>query len=963
MCGLLGSMGSARAAAPDVPLADYILTSWTVKDGLPSNVIWSIAQDAEGYLWLGTNGGLVRFDGERFVTIASVGSTAIPKAPVRTVYSARDGSLWAGFTEAGGASRIRDGEVRTFGERDGLTGGVTTAFVEDRGGGIWAGTTSGLFRLSGDRFQKMGRANGLPETRVDSTYVDREGSLLVGTSAGVFRKPAATDTFEQIDPIDDLAPTFRGFCEDASGHLWVTDYVVGFRRLGSSRRLQPMTERGRGNRLLEDRQGDMWLATMGEGIWRIHFDASGERFSVEKARLAGARSILEDREGSIWAAAGDGLIRLTKPKVLPVTNLGLVAAVEAADDGGVWIGTADDLIRFPDGARQASKSVISNIGVRAVRADGKGGLWIATNTGLLRDAGGRTTRYLTSSGRPLTRVNALAAGANGGIWISDRDQGVFHWSDGDTAVQPMAELAATRATSMHTDRSGRVWFSSTSGRLGMIDTHDKVRTYGAQDGLGTAPYNAMYEDRSHVVWIGGSDGLSRLVDGRFVKLNWRGSVSAILEDDDGDLWLANGSGIVLLSRAELKRAIASPSYEVRHTLFDAADGLAGMPISFGSQSATRARDGTLWFVTGRGVTVIRPDTLEQVEEPSRVKIEQALADERPISAASDTQIPAGTMRLDISYTSVQLDVTHKTRFRYRLEGLDADWIDAGTNRHALYTQLPPRNYQFHVTASKTDGSWSDVGTTWVFTVPPRFYQTKLFALACVSAVAGATWAAWLLHVRRMRRHFALLLGERARLSRELHDTLLQSLVGVALQFDAVSNRLAPASPARQELVRLRRRVEEHIREARHSIWNLRLPTLQRRDLVSALRDTAERSASNQSVIVDFRVLGTPRRCGSDVEEQILRIGQEAILNAVRHARATRIDVELDYGLLDVSLRVSDDGCGFDPLEPESADHYGLVSMRERAAQIGGRLVLTSRAGSGTSVAVSISSSGEAREVA
>jgi signal transduction histidine kinase/ligand-binding sensor domain-containing protein len=947
------------APSPALPLSDYVITSWTTKDGLPSDVIWSIAQDQEGYLWLGTSGGLVRFDGVRFVTRQQIGGTPLPHAPVRKVYVARDGSLWVGFMEAAGVSRISGDSVRHFTEREGLPRVTVADFLEEPDGSLWAGGSAGLFswRADRDRWTAESGQHGLPETRVDSLFLDRDGHLLVGTSAGVFRRARGSGRFELIDTIDDTAPRFRGFSQDPSGRVWVSDATVGFRPLGRQRLTRAAAaDQGRGNYPLVDREGSLWLATMGEGIWRIR-NPGTPRESVEKARVLGARVVFLDDQDNIWTAAGDGLSRLRKPRVIPVTNLGLVSAVEASPDGSVWAATADELIQFPAGATQPyTRQPVKGARISAIRSDrATGALWVATNGGILRCWPGRVEWFPVEEHTfALGRVNSIAPAPGGRLWMSHRERGLFRWHPQrpDVFEQP-AHMAPVRANSLYSDSAGRVWVTGVTARLGLIEPDGTTRSYGPQDGLGPGPYNGVLEDSHAVLWVGGSDGLSRMVGGRFVKLDmsnrFRGGAAGLVEDDDGDLWLGTASGIVSVTRSELDRLTARPDHEVRATLFEAADGLAGMPINFGSPSIARARDGRIWFVTGRGLSVLEPQSLKTPGTPPEVRIESVVADEQPVPVAARPTLSADTSRLEIDYTALELTTPFRTRFRYRLEGLDADWIDAGTRRQAIYRDLPARHYRFQVVASTSDGGWSDAAAVWEFSIPPRFYQTASFMSLCVGTVLAFTWALWQLRLRRVRRQFALLIGERARLSREIHDTLLQSLFGVALQCDAVSNSLEPTSATRHQLVRLRKQVEAHIREARHSIWNLRAPTLAARDLPGALRDVIERLVSGTALDAEVSVRGTPYSISGDADEQLLRIAQEAVLNAVRHAHAEHVQVVLAYSRDGIGLRVSDDGRGFDPssAEGEASGHYGLVSMRERAAEVGGRLTITSARGEGT----------------
>ena len=941
-------------------LADYTVASWSVRDGLPSTVIWAITQDSEGYLWLGTDGGLVRFDGVRFVVVENVGSTPFPRARVVGLYLSRDGSFWIGF--AGGVSRIRHGELSNFGEREGLPSGVVRGLVGDASGRVYVATnTGGLFEFDGNRWQKIGSKYGLPESSLDSTFIDRAGNFLVGTSIGIFQRRPGEETFRLVDAFDDVGRegALRGFSQDASGQVWVTDFAVGFRKLGERRPPNRGLHAGRGSQILHDRAGSLWVATSGQGLWRVRQDPGSQAPTIETARVAGSRSIFEDRDGNIWSGSDGGLMRLTKPRVTPVTSLGPVSALEATADGSVWASTAYELARFStnQGRWRSERIRLPDGDIKALRVDEHGTLWAALNSGLVHFVNGRPLSLPVPRDRSLNRINAIASNARDSLWISDRDQGLFLWeARRPEALTPVLLPDNSKLTDLYTDRSGRLWFSSTAGRLGVVNRDGRVVTFGPQEGLRAGPYHGIYEDRDHILWVGDSEGLSRLTNDRFVRVNdlnrFRGFVTAIVEDVDGDLWLATPAGIAWVRRSELNRAASHPAFEPRFVFFDGSDGSAGVPIGgSGSLSGVRASDGSLWFVTGRGLTVVDSRSLKKSRVPTKVKVEETTVDEHASSAVAQTVLPPRTTRLQIDYSAVELTYPEKIRFRYRLEGFDAEWIDAGRRRQALYTHLPPRTYSFRVVASNVDGSWNEPGAVWEFSIAPMFYQTAWFAAVCALVLGFCTWAAWEIHLRHVRRQFALLLGERVRLSRELHDTLLQSLVGIAVQVGAVANTLDASSTAKGQIVRIRKQVEEYIREARHSIWNLRTPILETRDLASALRDIGERATVNTPVAFEFKLSGTPSRQLEDVEEQLLRIGQEAVLNAVHHAQAHRIHVELEFGDRSLTLRVTDDGIGFDTRAvlgmSTPGDHYGLVTMKERAEQIGSLLTLTSEKGSGT----------------
>ena len=527
-----------------------------------------------------------------------------------------------------------------------------------------------------------------------------------------------------------------------------------------------------------------------------------------------------------------------------------------------------------------------------------------------------------------------------------------------TPFDHIDELKDAHVTSATIDRTGRLWLAFTGSRIGVLSGRGAFQSYGPGDGVGNGPHYEIYADADNTVWIGGANGLTRFRDGKFVAATRAnglpgGGVFAVAEDDARNLWLATSAGIIRLAESEFEEAAVNRQHQLRFRNYDTADGLAGFPVLLGDRTAVRAGDGTLWFVTSRGLSVVDPESLAPARPSPHVTIDDIRADDRHASGASLT---AGTRKVEIDFTAPELTYPLKTRFRYRLDGLDTDWVEAGPRRQVLYTSLPPRNYTFRVAVSKEEGGWAETEATWAFAVAPHFYQTWWFYALGAACAAGTVWSAWQLRVRQLRQQFSLVLGERVRLSRELHDTLLQSLVGLALEFDAVSKSLdtSPAA-AKERVVKIRERVEAYIREARRSIWSLRSPALETGDLIEALREGAERATSGQAVKLEFKVHGVPHRFESDVEHQLLRIGQEAVLNAVRHSNAQTVELDVNYKEREVILRVSDDGCGFDgqPAAEGTSDHYGITTMRERAEQVGGRVVISSVPGRGTTVEATV----------
>lgn len=967
------SVSPARATDLRSVLTGYTVTSWSQKDGLPAGIVYALAQDNDGYLWVATDDGPYRFDGVRFSAWSQLSDQELPSKLVRALRVDKDGALWVGYGGGGGVSRLRNGRAESFGRSEGLPDSPISTLVVDAQGLLWAGTGVGLYYFRDGSWQKYPPDRGLPEGSVfTATFLDRRNQMYVGNAIGFYRYRGIDQRFERVEATTDVT---RAISEDPTGNLLVTDEVAGFRRVGTMHPQIDRTERGRGRQLLRDRRGNLWVGTSGQGLWRVRFDDQGRVLLTERATALsglladGIVALLEDREGNIWSGTIEGLNRLTPHKVAQVTEIGLVAGVESGADGSIWVGTVDELLRFGSSSTRQAEEHVSLRGsrLRALHSDASGTTWVATSQGLSRVTKGRLVPVPISrargEGEMPTQIDTITSDGQGGIWLFDSARGLLHYSDGRLRSVGLAVSSArTRVSAAYTDSSGRAWFAFSDGRVATSDG-EGARLLGPEDGVDGGVYQAIYEDSRHRVWLGGTAGLTRFADGTFVTIK-RGdgfpvsNLTAIVEDDASHLWMGSGVGIIQINLDECDRGAVDPSYQMQYRLYDRADGLAGLPFVYSTnRRAVRARDGGLWFVTARGLTVIDPDQLRTDDVMLPVRIEGVVADGVRLRPDRQLHLPARTSRVEIEFTAVNLTSPLKQQFRHRLEGFDPQWIDAGTRRQAFYTNLPPRSFRFHVVSTNVAGAWPAQGETWAFVIEPVFYQTRWFMALSVGLIIAGVAGAWRLHLGQVRRQFALLLGERARLSREIHDTLLQSLVGVALQFDAMANEQDVTSGTQKDrFVRMRKQVEEYIREARQSIWDLRSPTLSVQDLVSALREAGERATAHSNVGFSLSVNGAPRRLPAKVEEQILRIGQEAMVNAVRHAHAERVSVDLDFENTRLTLRVHDDGRGFEPGSVTSSNnegHYGLTSMRERAEQVGGSLRVDSTPGRGTHIEATV----------
>jgi signal transduction histidine kinase len=764
-------------------------------------------------------------------------------------------------------------------------------------------------------------------------------------------------SFSLVDTFEIGSNAWQGFTEDAHGTVWISDFRQGFRRVGA-KPSRSATQRGWGVQLLHDRRGNIWVATRGQGLWRARANQHGDpdmEFLTRRHGLAtdAVQCVFEDREGNVWVGTQAGLQRLTPHRVTPLTDIPIARATALTPDGSVWVGSAQGLTRFSATGRRhyGEPEGLPGSVVLATQVDREGALWVATERGITRFSNETFSPLIVSSGKRVQRVFSLVHRGSV-LWLRDVNWALAKVSDtGD--ILPITEIPEDFRRGVVTladDSQGNMWLGGMNGRLGVLRPDGTFARREVRIGSITA----ITPGADGSLWLGGDEGLSVLEGDRVQTVTAAHGlptrVRSIAVDRDGVLWVGFGSGIARIEKSEFTKALASASYRIRYRLFNTADGAAGVPMTEGSRTAVMAPDNRLWFATSAGVTIIDPRQIGEPRHTAPAILESVTAGARTTAAVPGLTLPARTTQLQFSFTAPTLTDSMRVEFKYRLDGVDRDWVDGGTNRQAAYANLGPGPYTFRVKATNGDGVWS-TPAAFAFTVNPTFYQTRWFYIACAMALLLAIYASWRLHARRMHTQYALVLAERMRMSRAIHDTLLQGLAGLALQLDDLSHAPeATPTASRDRVRRMRRRVEEYIREARQSIWDLRSPALEKRSLPHALREVGARAVADRPVSLDVSVKGAPQSCSPAVEQQLVLICQEALANAVRHGSPRHIDVELEYGQEQVSVRVSDDGRGFDPARVEHVTgHYGVLSMRERAAQVRGQLTIASQPGNGTRV--------------
>ena len=987
LAAALAGWHSARALDTALDINEYAHTAWTVRDGFSLGNIYAMTQTHDGYLWLGSEFGLFRFDGSHTVPWQPPGGRQLPNIAVNDLLVARDGTLWIGTF---GGLATWDGRKLT--QLHAFDGRFITALYQDHEGTVWVGTMESPARLCALRDGRA-RCYGAQldlGAAVWTIHEDDSGTLWAGAQTGLWR--IAPGTPRQVATSQALGGAVLrssgpiGLTRSDPGKMLVAVHNAGLMQLAGDEVTPYPISINDSNKLLRDRDGSLWVGTIERGLIHIH-DGRTDTFTQSDG-LSGdiVLGLFEDREGSIWVSTTGGLDRFRE---LPVSTISgrqglpsdVTSAVLAAADGSVWIATHDGLTQWSNGTARTYQrsSGLPADSVQSLYQDHSGRIWVFTDGGLGYLEHGR---YIAVPGVLGGEVNSITGDDSGNLWLS-RQQSLLHLRDGR-----VVERIPGSAFGHHQDVSvlladpqrGGLWLGFWQGGGVAYLEDGRVRAfYAAADGL-SAGQVADLRLGNGALWVATTGGVSRIDDGRIATLTSRNGLPCdnamwTLEDNQHSLWVYTACGLVRIARLQLDAWIADPNHRVQATVLGPQDGVRLRSISASSfgPRATIGTDGKIWFLSGGGVQVLDPDHLVFNGLPPPVHIEQVIADGRLYwqdlrdGTPATLRLPPQPRDLEIDYEALSLVAPEANQFRYRLDGRDRGWYDAGNRRLALYTDLPPGDYRFHVIASNNSGVWNEQGAAIDFSIAPMFWQTAWFRIACGAAFLALLLALYRLRARQLALQFNRTLDarvhERMRIARDLHDTLLQSFQGVLLQFGAAL-RLLGREPekAREVLVGAIDQAGHAIREGREAVQGLRMSAEESSDLAAPIARLArELAAERQGAAapsVRIEVQGTVRPLHPIERDEIFRIAAEALRNAVHHSQGTQIEVELRYDARAFRLRVRDDGRGTDPrvLAGDQTGHFGLRGMRERAALAGGKLALWSAPNAGMEVELIIPAS-------
>ncbi len=965
---LLVWSGTVFALDPNRELSQFGHEIWLTENGLPQNTVHAITQTKNGYVWIGTEGGLARFDGVSFAVFDKQNTSQLNSNYIRTLLEDRQGALWIGTAE--GLVRMQGGKFTAFTTHDGLPNDSIQSLYEDHQGNLWVATAAGLGLLKGNAVTTFSTKERLIGGSIQALFEDAEGALWIGTPYGLSRfKDGRFANFTVRDGLG--SNSVRAIQQGKDGRLWFGT-LSGLSLFSGGRFTTYRSRDGlpsdRIMALYADREGTLLVGTA-SGLGRFREDHFTSFDPEEGLSSTTILSLLEDLEGNLWIGTESGGVNLLKDTKFTTYSIrnglssDLVKAVYGNHSGDIWIGTDGGGLNLLNRGRltnYTTRNGLSSNVVLALFGDDEGNLWAGTPNGLNRFKDGRFIAQTSGAGLANEYVRCVFQDHNGYLWIGTRS-GLTRMKDGILKTYTEADgLPNDLISALYEDSEGILWIGSLGGLTRFKD--EEFTTYTTTDGLSSDLISSLYGDSDETLWIGtNGGGLNRLKDGKFTAYTSRDGlvddvIFGVLEDSGNNLWLSCSKGIFHAKKKEFDELARGAIASITTVAYGTADGMLTRECSGGgAPAAWKDDEGKLWFPTIKGVAMIDPAHIRINEHPPPVVIEQLRIDEQPILFSENAELPPGKTRFDFYYTAPSFIAPEKIRFRYKLEGFDHDWIESGTRRIAYYTNLRPGNYRFQVIACNNDGVWNQTGASFGFYLKPYFYQTYWFYVLCLLGVALLAWQLYRVRVSRMEAQFGAVLAERARIAREIHDNLAQEMLGISVQLEVVARTLpASAELAKTHLDRVRILVRHGIAEARRYVWDLRSQALERNDLPTALADTARRLTNDTPIQTQVEVSGTFRPLTRLIEDNLLRMGQEAINNAVKHAQPHRIFVNLVFDAKRLQLSVRDDGRGFDYQASKAGqNHFGLVGMRERAEQIGGTLSIHSANGSGTEIVVDV----------
>lgn len=978
LLAVLGTLPLATLAGKR-SLADYSHQRWTEASATPVPVR-AIAQGRDGFLWLATGEGLFRFDGARFERIEAEGRAGKSDLPSALLVT-KSGDVWTNFEASRRFAVYRQGVLRILNAP--AAPSRIVEMVEGRDGAIWALTANfnaEVLRFRDGKWKTFGAADGLPQSSAANMLVAADGAIWIACGNAVARLAPGAERFGIV------RKTPPGMVsQDAEGRIWLTQSGGSYPLTGPGGRgtsaPPPAPYHAGGGQIraapLFDREGNLWIGTRYEGVRRIatptaaHGSGGGESESFTSRDGLSAdvtNQLLEDREGNIWVATERGLDKFRPATLIAEPELDSPAIfgdkLLAASDGSVYIGEAHTIFRVRPGG--TPEPILRDVAEPESLCEAPdGAIWIGFANRIVAWADGsiRKTIERPDLGANHKLMYDCVFDASGNFWISASGGGLRRYRDGrwETMLAPGDRADFYPTTMVRAPHGGVV--VQTGDRLVWIDGSGKQSYTHLDFGEGGLKVLTLYTSGDDV-YAAGAFGLSRLRAGRVETIRADpvspdSRINGIVRTPDDDTWLAYPKSLVRFRSDDLERAFAAGKLPAPALSLGSGDGLGSQPHSHSQRSLVRGGDGRLWVATETGTLWMDPAHIVRNALPPGLAIKSITADGRAYRDPATLELPAGTAKIEIDFSVLSLADPSRVRARYMLEGFDHDWVDAGARRQAFYTNLPPGEYRFRVIGANNDGIWNRTGAALEFAIPPTFFQSGWFIALCAALGLIVLGAIYRLRVRQIARRIHARLderaGERERIARELHDTLLQGIQGLMLRFQAVADRLTHDDKSHEQLEAALAAADEVVVDARNRVRDLR-GVEGSNDLCLIVEHLVAEAPFDPPIPVRIVVEGKPRLLHPFVAEEIKRIAREALFNIALHARASSAEVAIGFEPRHLAIRMRDDGVGIpgDVVAHGHKDgHFGMIGMRERAERIGGKLVVSSRPGAGSEITLSL----------
>lgn len=948
--------------------AQFRFDVWAIDDGLPQNSVRTIVQTRDGYLWLATLDGLVRFDGVRFTVFNKSTHKDLVTTRFTTLFEAGDGALWLG-TESNGVVRFFENKFENYTTKDGLPADQVIEIYAESDRRTTIGTPQGIaywqdgkIYASADnlnnssvwmfefpnRIRRGGEVVNLPFSLLappeGRPFEDRSGAVWIPQDFGLWR--FQNGNFERFDKKQNFLGEASCFWEDTEGTLWIGTAQQGIYQFREGIFTHLTTENGLPSNeistIFQDREGTIWLGMSNRGLVRVQKQLISSFSSKEGLKGVNAYPVLADSRRRVWVGKqGDALDLIENGAVRQIPLNGIRSLTEAPD-GTIWIAGQDWIYLYRNDKLEKfqgeiAQELISNF-VHAIQFDRAGNLWVSTTVGVFRLQNGEWTHFNKADGFPTNETRFVHETASRDFYVGTYD-GLISIAD-----------------------------------CGLRIADCRIKTLTTADGLSSNHLRCIYEEADGTLWIGTYDGgLSRFKDGNFVGFStadglFSDGVFAILEDEAGNFWMSSNQGIHRVAKKELNDFADGRIKKLNGIGYGKRDGMLNAECNGGRQpTAAKTTDGRLWFPTQDGVAIVNPKLLPYNNLPPPVVIENALVDREKIGFRDEIRLEPNQSNLEIQFTALSFIRSEQMRFRYKLEGLNDDWVDAGTRRDAYFSYLPPGDYVFRVTAANADGVWNEQGASVRVRVIPPFYRTWWFVALTALVIMLLVFTVFRYRFNQLQREKMLAQDfsrrliesqeqERGRIAAELHDGLSQSLVIIKNRAALSLNKKGDTEHAFEQLEEIAQASTEAIDEAKEIIYNLRPIQLDRLGLTKAILAMFRRVSETHGIEFQTDIEPLDDIFSKEAESSIYRILQESVNNIVRHSAASQVVVKIKRNLESVEILIQDDGKGFVVESNNGTDRsgFGLTGIKERARLLGGEALIESEIGKGTSVKINLS---------